>query len=106
MLFRSRLVTRGTLAQFVQRDGSVPGSTRALGWDTASPDSSAGPRLSASAFGHTGFAGTSIWVDPARELFVVLLTNRVYPSRQNQALIGLRPRLHTAIVDALAEAGG
>ena len=56
-------------------------SSRALGWDTPSPASSAGTKLSAHAFGHTGFTGTSIWIDPEQDLFVILLTNRVHPTR-------------------------
>lgn len=68
---------------FVQRQDVVPGSSRALGWDTPSDGSSAGTRLANWSFGHTGFTGTSIWVDPSRRLVVVLLTNRVHPTRQN-----------------------
>ncbi len=96
-----RIVNAETVSRFVQRDGRVEGSTRALGWDTASPSNSAGPSLSPAAFGHTGFTGTSIWIDPARLLSVVLLSNRVYPTRSNQAIIGFRPRLHTAVVACL-----
>ncbi|HLZ09491.1 MAG TPA: serine hydrolase, partial [Chloroflexota bacterium] len=62
-----------------------------------SPDNTAGPDLSATSFGHTGFTGTSIWVDPVRSLFVVLLSNRVYPTRANSAIAGVRPRLHSAV---------
>jgi CubicO group peptidase (beta-lactamase class C family) len=65
-------------------------ASRALGWDTPSPQSSAGRFFSARSFGHTGFTGTSIWADPERELFVVLLTNRVNPTRDNQKIGPLR----------------
>jgi CubicO group peptidase (beta-lactamase class C family) len=56
---------------------TVPGSSRALGWDTMLPTSSCGTRMSRSAFGHVGFTGTSLWIDPARDRYFVLLTNRV-----------------------------
>ena len=74
-----------TLRRFTAREGSVRGSTRAIGWDTRSPTgySSAGTKFGPRAFGHTGFTGTSLWVDPDRGLWVVLLTNRVYPTREN-----------------------
>ncbi|NNG27863.1 MAG: serine hydrolase [Ignavibacteriaceae bacterium] len=77
-------------------------STRALGWDTKSATrSSAGDKFSKTSFGHTGFTGTSIWIDPERQLFVVFLTNRVYPSRENKKIISVRPKLHNAVIDAI-----
>lgn len=77
-------------------------STRAPGWDTKSATrSSAGNTFSKTSFGHTGFTGTSIWIDPERKLFVVFLTNRVYPSRENKKIIGVRPKLHNAVIDAI-----
>jgi CubicO group peptidase (beta-lactamase class C family) len=78
----------------------VPGSSRALGWDTMQPTSSCGTLLSPTSIGHTGFTGTSLWIDHERDLYVVLLTNRVHPTRANDALVRLRPRLHDAIVRA------
>lgn len=76
--------------EFTRRQDLVPGASRALGWDTPSPGSSAGIRLSPQSFGHTGFTGTSIWIDPARDLVVVLLSNRVHPTRDNPRLGPLR----------------
>ncbi|MEO8141005.1 MAG: serine hydrolase domain-containing protein [Gemmatimonadota bacterium] len=70
-------------AAFIQRQELPPGSSRALGWDTPSGESSAGHHFSARSFGHTGFTGTSIWIDPTRCLVLVLLSNRVHPSRSN-----------------------
>lgn len=70
--------------EFVTRLDIPPGSSRALGWDTPSDVSSSGHYMSARSFGHTGFTGTSIWIDPTRELVVVLLSNRVHPTRANQ----------------------
>ena len=98
-----------TVAEFTRRQDFPPGSSRALGWDT--PDqprtrsSSAGLRLSDRAFGHTGFTGTSIWMDPDRDLFIILLTNRV--NEANSALAIRRIRSHVAdlVVDALHTRG-
>lgn len=89
-----------TMRRFVQRT-SVPGSSRALGWDTMLPTSSCGTRLSASAFGHVGFTGTSLWIDPDRDLYIVLLTNRVNPTRENGKIRSVRPAFHDAVVEDL-----
>ena len=58
--------------------------------------------MSPSAFGHTGFTGTSLWIDPESDVYVVFLTNRVHPTRDNTAIQQIRPALHDAIMDALA----
>ncbi len=72
---------------------------RALGWDMKSPEgSSAGHLFSSESYGHTGFTGTSVWTDPLRKLFVIFLTNRVYPTRENNKLIKIRPALHDDII--------
>jgi CubicO group peptidase (beta-lactamase class C family) len=100
-----QLIRSETVAEFTRRQDVPPGSSRALGWDT--PDeprdstSSAGMQLSARAFGHTGFTGTSLWMDPDRDLFIILLTNRVNPSRSNIAIRRVRPRVADLVVDAL-----
>jgi CubicO group peptidase (beta-lactamase class C family) len=90
-----------TMRAFIQRD-DVPGSSRALGWDTMRPTSSCGTRMSPTAIGHTGFTGTSLWIDWERDVYVVLLTNRVHPTRENNAIRHIRPRIHDAVMDALA----
>ncbi len=87
-----------TMELFAARTVDVPGSSRALGWDTMLPTSSCGTRLSPRAIGHTGFTGTSLWIDPALDLYVVLLTNRVHPTRENNRLKALRGEIHDAIV--------
>ncbi len=80
----------------------VRDSTWALGWDTPSPrDSSAGTRISAAAVGHLGFTGTSVWIDLERDAHVILLTNRVHPSRANERIRAVRPRVHDAVWEAL-----
>lgn len=72
--------------------------TRALGWDTKSEvGSSAGALFGPKTFGHTGFTGTSIWIDPEAELFAVLLSNRVHPTRQNLKIQQVRPAFHDAV---------
>jgi len=93
--------TRGQAEIFTRVDR--PGfSSRALGWDTPSENSSAGSQLSARAFGHTGFTGTSIWVDPEQDLFVILLTNRVNPTRENNAIRDVRRQVADLAVGAVA----
>jgi len=93
--------TRGTLVEFTSRRHDVPGSSRALGWDTMLPTSSCGSRMSAQSFGHPGFTGTSLWIDPERGIYIVLLTNRVYPDRMNQAIGLVRPAFHDAVIEGL-----
>ncbi|HEU5217803.1 MAG TPA: serine hydrolase, partial [Gemmatimonadales bacterium] len=87
--------------EFVRRQNLVPGSSRALGWDTPSPGSSAGTLLSQQSFGHTGFTGTSLWIDPERQLVIVLLTNRVHPTRANTRIGPLRIAVADAVIRAL-----
>jgi CubicO group peptidase (beta-lactamase class C family) len=94
-----------TLATFITRTADVPGSSRALGWDTMLPTSSCGTRMSARAIGHTGFTGTSLWIDPERGLYFVLLTNRVHPTRENPAINRVRPAFHDAVIEGL-DGGG
>ena len=80
---------------------ATPGSSRALGWDTMLPASSCGALMSPTAIGHTGFTGTSLWIDPARDVYVVLLTNRVHPAREVNALRAIRPQVHDAVIREL-----
>ena len=72
-----------TVKEFTRRQGVVPGSSRALGWDTAVPTGTSGHLLDSTSVGHTGFTGPSIWIDPTRELVIVVLANRVHPTRAN-----------------------
>lgn len=95
------LLNPDTVRTFTARQDLVPGSTRALGWDTANPGASCGRHLSPRAFGHTGFTGTSFWVDGNSGLWVVLLSNRVHPTRENAAFLRLRPALHELIAESL-----
>lgn len=89
-----------TLAQrFTTRVPAVEGSSRALGWDTPSEPSSSGRFFSPQSFGHLGFTGTSLWIDPEAELVVVLLTNRVHPTRANDRIKAVRPRVHDLVYE-------
>jgi serine-type D-Ala-D-Ala carboxypeptidase len=94
------LARTDTMREFMART-NVPGSSRALGWDTMLPTSSCGTLLSPTSIGHTGFTGTSLWIDWERDLYVVFLTNRVHPTRENDRIRQVRPRLHDAIVSEL-----
>lgn len=94
-----RIVSEATVKAFTQVQDSAL-SNRALGWEVPDGTNSAGHLLSKHAFGHTGFTGTSIWMDPDRDLFVILLTNRVDPSRESRGIYAVRP----ALADAVAEA--
>ena len=101
-----RVVAPDTVRRFWSPAG-VPGSDWCLGWDrpstltSAGPVSSAGTRWPTGGVGHLGFTGCSLWIDPPRRRHVVLVSNRVYPSRASEAIKALRPRLHDAVVAAL-----
>lgn len=97
-----RIFEGETLRLFLQRQDLPVGSTWALGFDTPSAEnSSSGQYFSKSSVGHLGFTGTSFWIDPERELVIILLTNRVHPDRQNFLIRQFRPLLHDRIIEAL-----
>jgi CubicO group peptidase (beta-lactamase class C family) len=89
--------------EFTRRQDLVLGSSRALGWDTPSLDGSAGRSLSTSSFGHTGFTGTSLWIDPQHRLAIVLLSNRVHPTRNNPRWAPVRAAVADLVMTTLAE---
>jgi CubicO group peptidase (beta-lactamase class C family) len=91
----------GLVHRFTTKQDIPPGSSRALGWDTPSELSSAGTKMGPNAFGHTGFTGTSIWFDPDRNVFIILLTNRVNPTRANIKILQVRRRVADLVNDAL-----
>jgi serine-type D-Ala-D-Ala carboxypeptidase len=99
-----RFASPNTVAQFIRVQDTLI-SKRALGWETPNGSNSAGHRFSPVAFGHTGFTGTSIWVDQTRDVFVILLTNRVNPTRENRKIGGVRVALADAIAGAIDGAG-
>jgi CubicO group peptidase (beta-lactamase class C family) len=88
----------GSVAEFL-RKSAVPGSSRALGWDTMLPTSSCGTRMSPQAFGHVGFTGTSLWIDPVRDRYFVLLTNRVCGGGTIEDMRAVRRAFHDALGD-------
>jgi CubicO group peptidase (beta-lactamase class C family) len=90
-----------TVSLFTRRETAPAGSSRALGWDRPSPPSQSGKYFSTQAYGHLGYTGTSLWIDPVRELSVVLLTNRTWPDSSNWAIKQIRPKFHDAVVEAL-----
>ena len=97
----SPIVRRETVSLFTRRELSPPGTSRALGWDTPSSPSLSGKYFSPSSFGHVGFTGTSLWIDPERQLSVTLLTNRTWPDSANRAIREIWPRFHDAVGEAL-----
>jgi len=95
-----RILERATIAQFTAPQRSS-GGTRTLGWAVPTEGGASGHYFSAHSFGHTGFTGTSMWIDPERQLFVVLLTNRVHPTRENHKIMQVRTAFHDAVMQAL-----
>jgi len=100
-IVRPQIVRPETLAVFTRREISPAGTSRALGWDTPSKPSQSGKYLSAASFGHLGYTGTSLWIDPERQLSVTLLTNRTWPDGSNRSIKEVRPRFHDAVGEAL-----
>jgi CubicO group peptidase (beta-lactamase class C family) len=89
-----------TVALFTHRESAPAGTSRALGWDTPSTPSQSGKYFGPASYGHLGYTGTSLWIDPDRQLSITLLTNRTWPDCSNQAIKQIRPRFHDAIVEA------
>ena len=95
------LVKKETLEIFTRRQDSPPGTSRALGWDTPSQPSQSGKYFSSRSYGHLGYTGTSLWIDPDRQLSVTLLTNRTWPDRGSQSIKQIRPAFHNAVIESL-----
>jgi CubicO group peptidase (beta-lactamase class C family) len=89
-----------TVRMFARRS-TVVGSSRTLGWDGMRPTSSCGALMDPTAIGHTGYTGTSMWIDAVHGVYVVLLTNRVHPHDRDQGILALRPRFHDCVMKAL-----
>jgi CubicO group peptidase (beta-lactamase class C family) len=90
-----------TVALFTRHESAPTGTSRALGWDTPSNPSQSGQYFGPSSYGHLGYTGTSLWIDPDRQLSITLLTNRTWPDCSNQAIKQVRPRFHDEIIQAL-----
>jgi CubicO group peptidase (beta-lactamase class C family) len=97
----SPLVKRETLEIFTRRQDTPTGTSRALGWDTPSQPSQSGKYFSSRSYGHLGYTGTSLWIDPDRQLSITLLTNRTWPDRGSQSIKQIRPAFHNAVIEAL-----
>ncbi|HVM74302.1 MAG TPA: glycoside hydrolase family 3 N-terminal domain-containing protein [Candidatus Saccharimonadales bacterium] len=95
-----RILQRATIAEFTAPQ-PISKNERTLGWVVPTASSSSGHYFSVHSYGHTGFTGTTIWIDPDRQLFVILLTNRVNPTRENMKIAQVRPAVHDAIMKAL-----
>jgi len=99
------IARRETIALFTRREAAPAGTSRALGWDTPSIPSQSGKYFGAKSFGHLGYTGTSLWIDPERRISVTLLTNRTWPDCSNQAIREVRPRFYDAVIEALEKSG-
>jgi beta-N-acetylhexosaminidase len=95
-----RILKRATITDFTAPQ-PLAKNTRTLGWVIPTEGSSSGHYFSSHSYGHTGFTGTTIWIDPDRQLFVVLLTNRVHPTRENHKIAEVRPAVHDAVMKVL-----
>lgn len=100
----NRILSTAAIDAAIQRQTEgIHGEARGLGWLLKSHGACpVGDLFGAHSFGHTGFTGTSLWIDPAKDLFVILLTNRVHPTRANKAHLHLRPLFHNAVAAALS----
>jgi CubicO group peptidase (beta-lactamase class C family) len=90
-----------TIALFTRRETSPNGTSRAIGWDTPSAPSQSGKYFGPRSYGHLGYTGTSLWIDPDRQLSITLLTNRTWPDCSSQAIKQVRPRIHDAIAEEI-----
>ncbi len=98
-----RIFEPATVELFTRRANLIEGSSRCLGWDSPSGNASGGVYISDNAFGHTGFTGTSLWIDPDNEIVVILLTNAVHPNRswKTPKYFDWRQRIHSAVYEEL-----
>jgi CubicO group peptidase (beta-lactamase class C family) len=101
MLNAGAFVRGETVTLFTRRESAPAGTSRALGWDTPSAPSQSGKYFGPESFGHLGYTGTSLWIDPDRQLSITLLTNRTWPDCSNAAIKQIRPRFHDAVIKAI-----
>src|SRR5271169_2056842 len=97
------ILRSSTVELFSRRQSAPEGTSRALGWDTPSPPSQSGKYFSSRSFGHLGYTGTSLWIDPEPQLSITLLTNRTWPDCQNHAIKQVRPAFHDAVIESLGK---
>lgn len=104
MLNGGRPIVRAeTVELFTRRESMPEGTSRALGWDTPSSPSQSGKYFSPRSYGHLGYSGTSLWIDPKQQISITLLTNRTWPDCENQAIKQVRPTFHNAIMEILRQ---
>jgi len=104
VLFGRRYLKKDLIRIFTSKKKNPVHSDRALGWDTPSKKgSSSGDYFSTGSYGHLGFTGTSLWIDPNEEIIIVFLTNRVYPTRNNKGIYNIRRELHNSIMTNIKE---
>jgi CubicO group peptidase (beta-lactamase class C family) len=102
---RRDILEPATVKAFLTRQDLATGSPWALGWDSPSGDhSAAGEYFSAHSVGHLGFTGTSVWMDLEKDVIVILLTNRIHPTRDNTKIRDFRPRFHNLVMEQLGMA--
>lgn len=101
MLSAGSILRPETIGLFTRRESAPAGTSRALGWDTPSSPSQSGKYFGPSSYGHLGYTGTSLWIDPERQLSITLLTNRTWPDCSNQSIKQIRPKFHDAVVESL-----
>jgi len=94
-----------TVSLFTRRQSRPAGTSRALGWDTPSTPSQSGKYFGHSSFGHLGYTGTSLWIDPERQLSITLLTNRTWPDCADRGIKIVRPQFHDAVIESLKKSG-
>ena len=94
-----RVFKEETVKLFTTRANVVEGSSRCLGWDSPDGKASGGVFLSDNSFGHTGYTGTSLWIDPENDMFVILLTNAVHPNRsyKDPKYFDWRQKIHSEV---------
>jgi CubicO group peptidase (beta-lactamase class C family) len=99
-----RIFRQNTVELFTARANIIAESSRCLGWDSPSGESSGGVYLSDASFGHGGYTGTTLWIDPENEIIVILLTNAVHPNRKNKEpkYFDWRHRIHSAVYESLS----
>ena len=104
ILLGRRYLKKDLIRTFTSKRKNPVNSDRALGWDTPSDrGSSAGDYFSIGSYGHLGFTGTSLWIDPNEEIIIVFLTNRVYPTREKKGIYNIRRELHNSIMTNIKE---
>jgi CubicO group peptidase (beta-lactamase class C family) len=94
---RNSIFETNIVREITERQAHLGKASWALGWDTPSPPSSSGQYFSSKSFGHLGYTGTSMWIDPEQELEVVLLSNRVHPTSKNETIKSFRPAIHDLV---------